>query len=121
MNDFFRNEGGYLYHVKLEGTMDSHSRRVFVDGECVGTLLFHNWDFRLEPETNVTFKLRWWPQIMNEINRDTSIEYQRKEDHRKTMAANARRALTEANIPHNALTDREAVEAYLNMPAPLKG
>jgi hypothetical protein len=109
--NYFRDTGGYLYHIELRMTADAHSRRVVVDGQEVGLLLFHDWQFLFEP-TTPRFNLRIMPRLMQAINEDSSIASQKREDDRAIMARNARSALAEAGVDHSKMTDQEAVMAY---------
>jgi hypothetical protein len=115
--DFFRDSGGYLYNIDLKLTADAHSRKVVIDGEVAGMLLFHNWTFSFEPSIP-RFKLRMLSQLMRAINLDTSIAYQKREDDRAVMARNARQSLTESGVNHQEMTDQEAVQAFLNQSNP---
>jgi len=118
--NYFRDTGGYLYHIELRMTADAHSRRVVVDGQEVGLLLFHDWQFLFEA-TTPRFNLRIMPRLMQAINEDSSIAFQKREDDRAIMARNARSALTEAGVDHSKMTDQEAVMAYMNQGRPSPG
>jgi hypothetical protein len=111
--NYFRDTGGYLYHIELRMTADAHSRRVLVDGQEVGLLLFHDWQFLFEP-TTPRFNLRIMPRLLQAINEDSTIAFQKREDDRVIMARNARSALAEAGADHSKMTDQEAVMAYMN-------
>lgn len=111
--EFFRDSGGF-YKIELRQTADAHSRQVWVDGEQIGLLLFHDWTFLFEP-TVPRFKLRIMPRLMGAINDDSAIAWQKLEDERYLMARNARASLTEAGINHSAMNDQEAVAEYFNL------
>jgi hypothetical protein len=111
--NYFRDTGGYLYHIKLRTTADAHSRRVLVDGQEVGLLLFHDWQFLFET-TTPRFNLRIMPRLLQAINEDSTIAFQKREDDRVIMARNARSALAVAGADHSKMTDQEAVMAYMN-------
>jgi len=77
--DFFRYTGGYLYAITLCHTMDDHSRDIVIDGDHVGTLLFHGWEFKIDMDG--VLKCKVLAQLMDTINGDQSIRRQWVHDH----------------------------------------
>ena len=116
-NDFFRDTGGYLYHIELLYTSDAHSRRIFVDGKDVGLLLFHDWKFLVEL-TAPRIEVRVLNKLPAIINEDSSIQRQRLVDDQVIMVRKARAGLNERGIAHERLSDKEAVALYLSSSSP---
>jgi hypothetical protein len=112
MKDFFEDHGGYLYHIELQPTMDDHSRRIVMHGGELGTLLFHQWQFKRDVPASA-LNLRALQQLRNHVNRDSCIQYQCVEDQRKDMANVARQCSQEAGGDHSKLSDQEAAIPYL--------
>jgi hypothetical protein len=54
------------------------------------------------------------PRLLQAINEDSTIAFQKREDDRVIMARNARSALAVAGADHSKMTDQEAVMAYMN-------
>ena len=115
--------------IRLEQTMDPHSRKVFWYTEEIGTLLFHDWVFKLDtfvPSTDSVssqflahpIRLDICAALLDFANRDESIRAQKLADHQKRMAATARKELRNRPVdPIDdhvfCMPDRVAVETYL--------
>lgn len=98
--------------VVLELTADAHSRKVMYHGDFIGTLLFHDWIFKLDLGPAVPLRLDVAQAIMSKANGDESIKHQKLVDERNTMAKNARTFLREKGV-EDTMTDQEAVQRYL--------
>jgi hypothetical protein len=72
--------------VTFEMTMDEHSRKVFYHGAFIGTLLFHDWEFKLDLGPAVPLRLEIAAAILEKAQEDTSILNQHREDQEAALA-----------------------------------
>jgi len=98
--------------VTLELTADPHSRKVMYHDAFIGTLLFHDWDFKLEMGPNVPLRLEVAGAILSKAHGDESIKAQKREDERQTVTKTARKFLADKGV-EETMTDQEAVKRYL--------
>jgi len=99
-------------NVELQATDDPHCRQILVDKEPVGLLMFHDWNFKVSPTGN-SMDLTVLSKVILMISLDASIQNQKLEDERQTMARNARAALTKLGIDHSHMDDRTVVMMYM--------
>jgi hypothetical protein len=101
--------------IDLEQTMDAHSRKVSYYGQPIGTLLFHDWKFKLEVYPIGPIDLHLATAILVKAKADPSIVYQKREDHRKIMTENAKSHLLGRGMVLDGLCDEEIVQLYMRL------
>ena len=72
--------------VTLELTGDKHTRKVYYHSAFIGTLLFHDWDFKLDLGPAVPLRLEVAGAILVKAREDESIAAQKNEDERQALA-----------------------------------